>query len=199
MADAEQNFVIQQGKTWHEQFRLESEEIVYKEITAISRTAPVVITAVGHGALPGWRAAVTNALGMAEINAQANNVLDDDYHLVTVIDDDNVSFNDVNAAGFHAYTSGGYLQYNAPLDLTGFTARMHMVDSNGNVLVVLTTENGGITIDQATRTITLYLDDEATAAIAWRKAYYDLELISPSGIVTSPFGGVVTVAKERTI
>jgi len=115
---------IVKGKTFRDVIRWESAPVVYKAITGITKTAPARITAVAHGIPDGWRAAVTNAGGMTEINASANSLRDSDYKQVTVVDVDTVELNAVNAAGFHAYTSGGYIQYNTPVDLTGFTARM---------------------------------------------------------------------------
>ena len=62
---------------------------------------------------------------MTDLNvADPSRIRDDEYHQVTVIDANTIEFNDVNAAAFKAYTSGGYLQYNTPADLTGYTARM---------------------------------------------------------------------------
>jgi len=114
---------IVKGKTFRDVIRWESAPVIYKAITGIAKTAPARITAVAHGIPDGWRAAVTNAGGMTEINASANSLRDSDYKQVTVVDVDTVDLNAVNAAGFHAYTSGGYIQYNTPVDLTGFTAR----------------------------------------------------------------------------
>ncbi len=114
---------IVKGKTFRDVIRWESAPVIYKAITGIAKTAPVRIIAIAHGIPDGWRAAVTNAGGMTEINAVANNLRDSDYKQVTVVDVDTVDLNAVNAAGFRAYTSGGYIQYNTPVDLTGFTAR----------------------------------------------------------------------------
>ncbi len=105
--------------------RWETGAIIYKQISAISQTAPVRMTVPGHGLPAGWRAAVSGVKGMTEMNVtDPSRIRDDEYHQVTVIDANTVEFNDVNAAGFKAYTSGGYLQYNTPADLTGYTARM---------------------------------------------------------------------------
>jgi hypothetical protein len=112
--------------------------IKYVPITSITQTAPVRITAESHGIPDGWRAVVVSAGGMREINApNPAKIRDEDYHQVTVIDANTIEFNDVNAAGFRAYTAGGYLQYNTPKDLTGFSARMSVRSKRGveNLLV----------------------------------------------------------------
>lgn len=105
--------------------RWETNAIIYKQISAISQTAPVRMTVTGHNIPNGWRAAVSGVKGMVEINvADPSRIRDDEYHQVTVIDANTVEMNEVNAAGFRTYASGGYLQYNTPADLTGQTARL---------------------------------------------------------------------------
>ena len=73
------DLTIQQGKTFTLVLRWETEPIVYKAITAIAQTAPVRITAAGHGLVDGWRAAVVSVKGMAEINAENTPPRGDDY------------------------------------------------------------------------------------------------------------------------
>lgn len=105
--------------------RWETSALIYKQISAISQAAPVRMTVTGHSIPNGWRAAVSGVKGMVEMNvADPSRIRDDEYHQVTVIDANTIEFNDVNAAAFKAYTSGGYLQYNTPATLTGYTARM---------------------------------------------------------------------------
>jgi hypothetical protein len=65
-------------------------------------------------------------------------------------------------------------------------------------LMSLTTANTRILIDNATKTITLDIDASDTAAITWRKGIYDLEMESPSGVVTALMYGNVTITNEVT-
>lgn len=207
MAEKTQEIRLQQGKTQPLVLRIETDEIAYKAITAITQTAPVGITATGHGLVQGWRAAVTNVKGMIEINAVANEVKDRDYHPATVVDPNTVQFNDVNAAGFKSYASGGYLQYNVPMDLAGYSARMDIRDrKNGNtVLDSFTTANGLIEIDNALKTVTIYFDAIDFTALTWKKGYYELELfkdITRGGniieYVYSPIEGPIFLDVETT-
>lgn len=64
----------------------------------------------------------------------------------------------------------------APVNLTGYTARMDL-KSIGQATVSLTTENGRITLGGAAGTITLLLSAATTAAIGSATYAYDLELI----------------------
>lgn len=199
---ATNDMIIERGRTFNNVLRLEIEPIVYKPITAITQTAPVRITVPAHGLKDGWRAAVTNVKGMGEINAEANNLTARDYHEATVIDADTVEFNDVNAAGFKAYVSGGVLQYNTPMILTGFKARQDIKDKvGGTVLLSLTTENGRISIDETACTIRRTISAEDTAAITWKSGVSDLEVVSPDvvPVVTAPLRDIkVVVSKEVT-
>lgn len=108
--------------------------------------------------------------------------------------------NSVNAAGFKAHTAGtGILEYYAPQDLTGYTARLAIKDKvGGTVLKTLTTETSGITIDNVKKTITLNISALDTAALVWKSGVYDLELVSPTGVVTKLYTGKFIVSKEVT-
>jgi hypothetical protein len=69
-----------------------------------------------------------------------------------------------------------------PILMEGYTARMHVrtsVDSTDTVLV-LTTENGRISLHRTNGQITLTVDDDTMAAIPEDKYVYDLELLGPT-------------------
>ena len=87
-----------------------------------------------------------------------------------------------------------------PVDLTGCTARMHARAKIGDtaVLLTLTTENGGITLGSIAGTITMYLSPVATAALAWKGAVYDLEIVFTNGDVRRLLAGSVSVSQEVT-
>jgi hypothetical protein len=55
-----------------------------------------------------------------------------------------------------------------------------------------------IVLNTALHTITLTISATDTAAFAWKKGVYDLELVSASGVVTALLTGSVTVTKEVT-
>lgn len=87
--------------------------------------SPVRFTVTGHGAPDGWRGAITGIVGPRELNAvNPNKLSESDYHQMTVVDANTIEFNGLNAAGLRAYQSGGVLQYNTPMDITGYSARM---------------------------------------------------------------------------
>ena len=198
---ATKDLTISQGRTFSLALRWESPPVVYKPITAITQTAPVRLTVPAHGLPDGWRVAVTNVKGMTEINAEANKLTSRDYHQATVVDANTIEINDINAAGFKAYTSGGYIQYGTPVDLTGFTARMAIKNKvGGTELMTLTTENDRIAIDASAKVISLTIEAEDTEPLTWTTGVYDLEMVSGAtpAVVTALLSGRVTVTKEVT-
>jgi hypothetical protein len=193
VAPVKLNFKVYQGSTFREVFRWESSTKTYVPITAISKTAPVVVTAPAHGLPLGWRAKVTGAGGMKEINDSEN------YRICTAKTTDTVTFNSVNATGYTTYTSGGVLEYNTPVPLTGYTARMQIRSSlsSSTVIQELTTSNGGIVIDTTYNTITILLTATQTASLTFSTAVYGLELVSGTDVI--PFcTGTLTLVQEIT-
>ena len=186
------NLKLYQGSTFKQVLRWESSTRVYVPITNISKSAPVVITAPNHQIPLGWRARVTNAGGMKEINST-------EYSVVTDKTSDTVTFNQVNSLGYTAYTTSGVLEYNTPVDLANYTARMQIREklTSDTVLHTLTTENGGITFDNTLKTITLSIPASVTTEFEFLSAVYGLELIHSSGII--PFAtGNISLQREVT-
>lgn len=122
---ANKDLIITKGKTFSLVVRWETDPIIYKPVSAVTGVAPLTLTVPTHGCPDGWRAAMTGFKGMTEVNpSDPNRLVDRDYNQATVVDADTLAFNKINASLFKTYTSGGVVQYNTPVDLTGFTARM---------------------------------------------------------------------------
>lgn len=193
VAPVKLNLKIYQGSTFEESLRWESSTKVYKAISGITKAAPIVITAVGHGIPVGWRTKVTNVNGMKEINSSEN------YLVVTSTTTDTVTVNAVNSLSYTDYISGGVLEYNQPNSLTSLTARMQIREkiTSDTFIEELTTENGKIIIDDVQKTITILLSATTTAAYNFSSAVYSMELIN--GTTVTPFiTGTITVEKEVT-
>lgn len=188
------NFKMYQGNTFSEVIRWESSTLVYKSITGISKAAPVVISATGHGLTNGWRFQVSNVLGMVDINSS------DEYYIASDTTSNTVAINNINSLGFKDYTSGGVISYNQPVDLTGYTARMQLRTSIDSTTTIdeYTTANNKILIDTVNNVITISVDAVTTAGYSFSSAVYGLELVSPSGVVTTIMTGTITLVKEIT-
>jgi len=189
---------ILQGDTFTRVMRWETSPFIYKAITGVTQAAPVAITAIAHGLKAGWRVAVVSVKGMKALNAPHQGTRDSDYNQVTIVDVDNITLNKINSADYDAYTSGGYLQFWTPVDMAGYTARMTIKDRVGGTVLIALVSPTDIVIDNANHTITVTIGAAITAAFTWVKGTYDLELVSPTGVVTKLFKGNVVVRKELT-
>jgi len=188
-----QNFKVYQGSTFAPIFRWESARKVYKTITGITQAAPCVVTAVGHSVPDGWRVKVTNAGGMTQINSTTA------YKLATLKTADTIEFNDINSVGYTAYTTGGVIEYNDPVTLTGYTAKMQIRTTlTADVLLELTDANSKIILDNTNKTIAINITAVETAAFTFGTAIYSLELTDGSGVVTQLATGTLTLVKEVT-
>lgn len=188
------NFKLYQGSTFNEVLRWESSLKTYVPITSITKSAPLVVTAPAHGVPVDWRVKFTSILGMTELNS------DDTYYTATSVTATTITVNAINSLGFKAYTSGGVVEYNTPVDLTGFTARMQIrskIDSD-TVIQELTTENGYIIINNTNKTITLSLPASITSGFTFSSVVYSLEMVSSGGQVTPFCNGTITLVKEVT-
>lgn len=187
------NFKVYQGSTFRETFRWESATKVYAPIVNITRTAPMVVNATAHGAPVGWRVKISGAGGMKEVNTG-------DYLISSAVTADTITFNQINALNYTAYTGGGVLEYNQPVDLTSFTGRMQIRQKleDVNFIKELTTANGGVIINNTTKTIQLYISATDTAALSFQIAVYSLELVNGTGDVTQLISGNISLVKEVT-
>ena len=87
-----------------------------------------------------------------------------------------------------------------PVDITDYVARMQVRQSvsSPSVLLEATTINGRLTINGPAGEVTLTLSAAITAAIAWTRGKYDLELEAPDSTVTRLLEGAVQVKREIT-
>lgn len=86
-----------------------------------------------------------------------------------------------------------------PVDLTGYTARMQIRESHTSktAKATLTTENSAITVSED-GTIHIVMSASQTGGMVAKQYVYDLELISPSNIVSRLLEGKFIVTPEVT-
>ena len=195
MQPAKINYKIYQGSTFQETYRWESETKVYVPIQGIPKAAPCIITTSQAHNLPvGWRFRVVGAGGMKEINNQG-----DSYYLSTSVTSTTIEVNQINSLQYTTYTNGGVIEYNQPVPLAGYSARMQIretVDST-TVLHEATTQNNQIVVDNTNKTISITLLGNITQAFDFTKAVYSLELYNRNNVVTFAAGNI-TLIKEVT-
>jgi hypothetical protein len=194
-----QDFEILQGVTLSLPFFWYDGDPVVKAITAATADYPPVLTAAAHG-LPTSKIPVriVTVKGPTELNSPADGSTI--YALKT--GSDTFSLPDTNAGVFSApfVAGGGFLVYQKPKDLTGFTARMQLRSgvTSTTVILDLTDVNGDILLGGTEGSITLILSSIQTALFTFPTAVYDLHLTSAGGVVTRVASGTITVSPEVT-
>lgn len=196
---AKLNYKVYQGSTFQEIYRWESQTKVYVPITAISKSAPCVITTQAATDLPvGWRFRVVGAGGMREINTTS----EDAYYIATDINPakTQVTINQVNSSSYTAYTSGGVLEYNDWVNLAPYSARMQIRETVDSVTTIYeaTSAAGQIVLDNTYKTITITIPASVTQAFTFETAVYSVELFTVAGEVTPFIEGKLVLVKEVT-
>ena len=196
MQPAKLNYKIYQGSTFEEAYRWESETKVYVPIASITKAAPCEITTTTPHNLPnGWRFKVVGAGGMKEINS-----VSDSTEIATYTTSTLIRVNQVNSLGYAAYTSGGVVEYNQPVPLVGYSARMQIRESvdSPTVIYEASSSAGQIVLNNNLGTITITIPASATTLFTFSTAVYAVELFDTNGKVIPFLVGNLTLVPEVT-
>ena len=203
------DITILQGSAFNVPVRyMDGDRIIRKPITGISIASGAPrLDVAGHGCPNGWPSAVTLVKGMTPINAKNAQPKGDDYRVTTVIDSNTLEYNavspvDDNGREWPAYTSGGFVQWFAPMDLTGKSASMVIYDKKGGIVLASTEAAHAplnvitATVDAANKVITYNIKSSDTAAFAWKKGVYEAEVYSTADDKQRIAEGTVTMSQE---
>ena len=188
MAAKQQTMNLVRGKTFQFVVRWEDgNTVIAKPITGISYTSGFPrLTVASHGLTSGWKCYVAGVVAPKQINAASVPPRASDLREATVIDSGTVEFNgvapvDESGRAWAAWTSGGFLYYNAARSLSGATVRAKVKDKVGGT-VLLSTEAGDsplnlitVTVDDATKIILIEVDEATTEALTWSKGVWEVE------------------------
>lgn len=186
---AKVNLQIVQGGTFRQILRWESSTKNYASITGVPTLAPLSLTAVAHGIPVGWRSKITNVGGMKELNST------EFYQTITASTADTVNINAINAIGYQSYTTGGVLEYNMPVDLTGLSGIMQIREKVGSpVILELTSANGGVVVSNTNKTVTIIITAVDTELLNFSFATYNFDLFNSTEVTPFTYG-LVTLVK----
>lgn len=177
---------ITRGSTFADTLQWATDECRLVEAT-LNPTAPVTLDAPGHLIPDNWLVTID---GHPRISNW-------DEFRIAVVDADTLAILCLNGLGFGAARTVA-VKLNAPVDLEGYTARMHIRAKDGTLLLELTTENGGITVDNVAKTVSRLIDADVTEAITWTKGWYDLEMVQGEYVIKID-SGTVEVEGEVTV
>lgn len=180
MQPARLDLRVNKGATFRALLRVMQPSLIYKAITAIAATAPVRLT-VAHELPTDWPVWVEQAQQLQALNRAP---LRTTPHMASVIDASTLEINTINAAGTSA--KGGQLIYQAPLDLTGATAVLQLLEEGADAGTLPATVNAGGWVD-------VDLTAAETAALGWAARDYVLDITLASGEVLRAFAGTVAV------
>lgn len=87
-----------------------------------------------------------------------------------------------------------------PVNITNYTARMQVrfTPLSEDIILSLTTENGRIVLGGSLGTINLTVPATTMSSVAPGKYFYDLELVSSSGVVVRLLKGFFKIDAEVT-
>lgn len=176
------NTVMDQGADWYINF-------IYKqpaEITNVTGNGTTVTYTAVNGFAPGQIVSI-------------DGILPPIYNLqnVTVANATASAFTVTNAAT-GIYISGGIAT--APVNVTGYTAELQMrsLPSDPTAVLSLSTTGGAISVTGASGEFAVHATANQTRAIDEGTYYYDIEITSPTGIVTRLAQGQIVVTPEVT-
>ena len=150
-----------------------------------------VVSAPGHG-MPANKIPVTlhSLLRPAELNTEPGAVV---YALA--IDPSSFELPEVDSSLMPAYTSGGYVRYIPPKDLTGYKAVFQARRATGadEVILDLSSDAGSISFTVLEGLIEVSFEVDFIGVV-----YYDLNLVLPGtpDVVTPLVGGTITVVRS---
>lgn len=86
------------------------------------------------------------------------------------------------------------------LNLSGFSAQMQLRSNSytGNLIDTLTSENGGLVLDGDAGSLTVIFSHGKTEEYPATALVYDIELVSPSNLITRVVEGRIAVSPEVT-
>ena len=87
-----------------------------------------------------------------------------------------------------------------PIDLTGYEAKLQIRKrkTSPDVVLELSTDNGGIILGSGDGTVRIVFTDEQTAALPHMSGFYDIKLTPPSGQAERFLQGDVEVSQAVT-
>lgn len=179
---------IARGATYRDTRRFMQPRREYRPISAIAQTAPLRLTAPGHGLDGDWLAWIAGASGFPNLNREPGRQA---AHRVEVIDADTLEINSLSGVGLNP--SGGQVIYQPPVDLTGATARLEIREREEGGSVLLALASGAGISPGAPGTLVVEIAAADTAAITWTSGWYHLDITFPDGTVSRFFRGPVTV------
>lgn len=190
MGAVQQDLEIIQGKTFEAAFGWAQGRFVWAPISAVSQTAPLHLTVVGHDIKDGWPYWISDVREPACLNnvkPGCDGEPDElgEPYLAEVVDADTLAINHLNGGRFKAYVNGGAIRYYAREDITGYTAQMQVRRSPGAGEILFEASSTGadpmIVVDSDSATFHLTIPADAFDDATLTNGVYEIEITAPDG------------------
>jgi len=192
MQPAEWTLRITRGEVLRQPVLLSQSRYAYKAISQIQKTAPLRLKVPNHGLPEEWPVWVEDAAGWLELTQQGRR---GPSHRAERVDADTLEINRLN--GINRSATGGVLVFNAPVDLTGCSARLLIQGPDGSDME-LTTENGGIQI-QGFGALLIHMTPVQTLALLWSRGCYVLTVTLSDGETRDWLKGDVQIGEVGVV
>lgn len=173
---------VRKGETFISRLRWGIAPYQFSAITAISQPIPLRMTVPLHGLPDRWPVIVMGHPSIPSSRVRVAVVVDaNTIELYTKAPPDSTQpYLIMDGSDFGAYTSGAFLVSPTPMNMSGYSARMHIKASKGDAAPLLALASGGqgITVDDADKFIEITITAAQSEAMAGRRAVADLEMVS---------------------
>lgn len=160
---------LTRGATYRQAFFLQQPTLNFKDVTG-GQSFPLELTVVGHGLQNGWPIWLEGVPGIPELNRPYGG----QPVFPEVVDADTLRFSTISGINRPRPTSGKVV-FNMPVDLTGATAKVELLDAAEPSEDFITTSIS------AGGTVTMVISAADTAQITWERAKFALWLTMSNG------------------
>ena len=166
------SLIINPGRTLQHVFRWAESVRTYKTVTAVSLTAPVVVTAPAHGLPDGWQFRLESLRGPEALNNDPSDATS--FYLAKVLTPDTLQL-DISGLGMKALVGQGALSYYTPSSLAGLSGRFTLKASQHSADYLLNSTSN-VTVNDETKAIDLLVSAVETAPLMPGRGWYALDL-----------------------
>jgi len=191
------NLTMEQGAYWSHTFNWYGGGKQMAPIENIQVGYPTIIRVTGHG-LP--TVSETPVIVSGVEGANELNSTDTGIELATRIDANTFSMPVSTVGETMVQGQLGEITWFAPTVITGYTGRCKIRKNwhTSDVIVELTTANGGLVVVEADASFQLIVSAAATTAFDFVDAVYDVEAVPPNGDIVRLFKGAIHLDREIT-
>lgn len=181
------SLVINPGRVLLQAFRWAESARTYRTVTAVSLSAPCLLTVPGHGLPDAWPFRLEGIKGPDLLNSDPEDPVS--CYRAQVASADTLQL-ELSTLGQKPLVGQAALSYLKPVDLSGYSARFTLKTAARATTNLF---QGPAAVDLANQRITVTLADEITQAFPSGRAWYALDVLDDQGNVYAVDAGEALV------